>query len=361
MLYTTKLKSIFIEMEIIMNIIVLCGGISPERDVSLTSGSVVASALRRLGHKAVLMDVFFGYTGSYDDPAEIFDKPYDDSVSKVGLEYPDLEAVKRSRKQDNDSRIGDNVIEICRCADIVFMALHGEDGENGKLQAMFDIMGIKYTGCGYLGSAMAMNKAVAKNQLQQNGILTPKGFNVNVNDAEYPCPGLPCVVKPCSGGSSVGTSIAYTEEEYKAALEVGFKYEDNVIAEQYIKGRECDVGVIAGKALPVIEICPKTGFYDYKNKYQSGMTDEYCPADLPDDITAKLQKAAVDVFNALLLDVYARMDFIVDEKGDVYCLEANTLPGMTPLSLLPQEAAAIGISYDELCQMIVDESLKKYN
>lgn len=344
-----------------MNIIVLCGGISPERDVSLTSGSVVASALRRSGHRAVLMDVFFGYTGDYNDPAEIFDRPYDDSISQVGENAPDIEAVKRSRTQDNDSRIGDNVIEICRSADIVFMALHGEDGENGKLQALFDVMGIKYTGCGYLGSAMAMNKGVAKKLFQQNGILTPNGFAVNKYDSEYNCPGLPCVVKPCSGGSSVGTSIAYTEEEYKTALELAFKYEDNVIAEQYIKGRECDVGVIAGKALPVIEICPKNGFYDYKNKYQSGLTDEYCPADLPQDVTEKLQRAAEAVFDALLLQVYARMDFMVDEKGDVFCLEANTLPGMTPLSLLPQEAAVVGISYEQLCEIIVEESLKKYN
>ncbi len=344
-----------------MNIIVLCGGISPERDVSLTSGSVVASALRRRGHRAVLMDLFFGYREKYDDPAEIFERPYDDSISKVGEDAPDIEAVKRSRVQDNDSRIGDNVIEVCRAADIVFMALHGEDGENGKIQALFDIMGIKYTGCGYLGSAMAMNKGVAKKMFRENGILTPEGYVLKRTDEVFPTPGYPCVVKPCSGGSSVGTSIAHNDDEYMAALKLAFKYDTEVVSELYIKGRECDVGVIAGKALPVIEICPKTGFYDYKNKYQSGLTDEYCPADLPDDVTLKLQRAAEAVFGALHLDVYARMDFMVDQKGDVYCLEANTLPGMTPMSLLPQEAAAVGISYEELCELIVHESLKKYN
>jgi D-alanine-D-alanine ligase len=344
-----------------MNIIVLCGGISPERDVSLTSGSVVASALRRRGHRAVLMDLFFGYREKYDDPAEIFERPYDDSISKVGEDAPDIDAVKRSRVQDNDSRIGDNVIEVCRAADIVFMALHGEDGENGKIQALFDIMGIKYTGCGYLGSAMAMNKGVAKKMFRENGILTPEGYVLKRTDEVFPTPGYPCVVKPCSGGSSVGTSIAHNDDEYMAALKLAFKYDTEVVSELYIKGRECDVGVIAGKALPVIEICPKTGFYDYKNKYQSGLTDEYCPADLPDDVTLKLQRAAEAVFGALHLDVYARMDFMVDQKGDVYCLEANTLPGMTPMSLLPQEAAAVGISYEELCELIVRESLKKYN
>ena len=343
-----------------MDIIVLCGGISPERDVSLTSGSLVASSLRKMGHRVVLMDVFFGYTEPYSDPAEIFDHPFDDSVTAVGEHAPDIEAVKKSRKQANNSRIGDNVIEVCRAADIVFMALHGEDGENGKIQAMFDLAGIKYTGCGYLGSAMAMNKGVTKKVLRESGILTPEGFVVHKTDAEYRDPGFPCVVKPCSGGSSVGTSIAHDRVEYLAALELAFRYEDSAVCERYIKGRECDVGVIDGKALPVIEICPKSGFYDYKNKYQSGMTDEYCPADLPAETTEKLQRAAEAVFEALILDVYARMDFIVDADGDVYCLEANTLPGMTPISLLPQEAAAVGISYDRLCEIIVEKSLEKY-
>ena len=144
-------------------------------------------------------------------------------------------------------------------------------------------------------------------------------------------------------------------------MELGFRYEDNLIVEQYVKGRECDVGVICGKALPVIEICPKNGWFDYTNKYQSGMTDEYCPADIPEDIAKKLQEAAVKVFDALFLEVYSRMDFIVDESGTPWCLEANTLPGLTPASLMPKEAAAAGIPYDEFCELIVTESLKKYN
>jgi D-alanine-D-alanine ligase len=344
-----------------MDIIVLCGGLSMERDVSLTSGAMVTSALRRLGHRAVMIDVFFGYTGSYSDPKEIFDMSGDGDISAVSDSVPDLETVKASRCQANSSRIGDNVIEVCRAADIVFMALHGEDGENGKLQAMFDVMDIKYTGCGYLGSAIAMNKGVSKQLFIQNDILTPMGITVNKNDKKYGNVGFPCVVKPRSGGSSVGTSVVTDPEEYENALSFAFQYEDDVIVEQYIKGRECDVGIIDGKALPVIEICPKQGFYDYKNKYQSGMTDEYCPADLADEITEKLQAAAEKVFKVLMLDVYARLDFIVDSKGDVYCLEANTLPGMTPISLLPQEAAAAGMDFDSLCQAIIDGSMKKYN
>ena len=339
----------------IMNIVVLCGGLSVERDVSLSSAMQIAQALRNNGHRAVIIDSFFGYTGKYGDPADIFSMPYIDPEIGIGQKAPDIDAVKRSRVQDNDSRIGDNVIEICRAADIVFMALHGEDGEDGKLQAMFDIMDIRYTGCGYFGSALAMNKAVAKCLFRQNGILTPESLTLSRGASSYGSVGFPCVVKPCSG-----TSVVYDESEYDAALQLAFKYDSSVVIEQFIKGRECDVGVIAGKALPVIEICPKSGFYNYENKYQSGLTDEYCPADLDDDITAKIQKAAEDVFNTLGLDVYARMDFIVSENGDVYCLEANTLPGMTPLSLLPQEAAAVGISYSDLCELIISESMKKY-
>ncbi|MBR5329837.1 MAG: D-alanine--D-alanine ligase [Firmicutes bacterium] len=345
-----------------MDIVVLCGGLSMERDVSITSGTMITEALKKSGHRAVLVDMFFGYTDNYTDPKEIFAKEYSGTPQAGISEVPDLKAIRAQRPGNSDDRIGGNLIEICKAADIVFMALHGEDGEDGKIQALFDIYGIKYTGCGYLGSGMAMNKGVAKQIFAQNGILTPKGITVNkYEEKPYRNAGFPCVVKPRSGGSSVGTSIVSDESEYEKALEFGFLYEDNLIVEQYVKGRECDVAVLAGKALPVIEICPKTGFYDYKNKYQSGLTDEYCPADLPEEITAKLLKAAEDVFFALGLDVYCRIDFIVDDKGDVYCLEANTLPGMTPLSLLPQEAAAAGISYEELCELIIKESLKKYN
>jgi D-alanine-D-alanine ligase len=270
-----------------MNIIVLCGGLSSERDVSLTSGSKIAAALRSRGHRAVLVDVFFGYKGKYSSPADIFSAPYDDSAVCVSESIPDIEAVKKSRTQDNNSIIGDNVIEICRAADIVFMALHGAEGENGKIQALFDLMDIKYTGCGYLGSAIAMNKPAAKSLMAQNGILPPRGITLSRGKQVPPPPHLPCVVKPCSGGSSVGTSIAQNEEEYLSAVELSFRYDDCGLAEEYIKGRECDVGVIGGAALPVIEICPKSGFYDYKNKYQAGMTDEYCPADLPDETTRR--------------------------------------------------------------------------
>lgn len=342
-----------------MNIIVLCGGLSQERDVSITSGRHAAAALRELGHRAVLMDLFFGYTLPYDKPEDVFTAEYFDDLGGITDDVPDLEAIKSART-GGLGRMGSNVLELCAAADMVFMALHGDDGEDGKVQAMFDLAGIRYTGTGSLGSGLAMNKGIAKELFLQNGISTPVGITVNKHDAVYPNVGFPCVVKPRSGGSSVGTSVVEKEADYAPALELAFRYEDNVLVEQFVKGRECDVGVIAGRALPAIEICPKSGWFDYKNKYQSGMTDEYCPADLPEETEQLLRQQALKVFDALMLEVYARMDFIVDADGKAWCLEANTLPGLTPASLMPKEAAAAGISYRDFCGLILTESLKKY-
>ena len=345
-----------------MNIIVLCGGLSLERDVSLKSGAMIARALRENGHRAVLVDAFFGYTGEYSDPREIFERPVDDGAAEISADVPDLEAVKASRAQDNDARVGDNLIEVCRAADMVFLGLHGADGEDGRLQAMFDIAGIKYTGSGHLGSACAMDKETAKRLMAAAGIRVAEGVNITRATAHAPAPFLPCVVKPRSGGSSVGTSIAHTEQEYADALGLGFAYADELLVERYIKGREINVGVLAGEALPPIEIVPKMGFFDYKNKYQDGVTDEICPIPgLPEALERELREAAVKVYDALGLEVYARMDFIVDGEGRIWCLEANTLPGMTPASLLPKEARVAGIGYNELCERIIAESMRRFS
>ena len=171
---------------------------------------------------------------------------------------------------------------------------------------------------------------------------------------------LPVVVKPCSGGSSIGVYIVDTEEAYREALEKSFCYEDEVVVEPYIKGREFAVGIIDGKALPVIEIIPKTGFFDYANKYQSGCTEEICPAQIDDETAGRMQRATELAFKALKLDVYSRADFLLDAKGDIYCLEMNTLPGMTSASLLPKEAKAAGIEYGDLCELIIEKSLARY-
>ncbi len=344
-----------------MKVAVLCGGLSNERDVSISTGTGVVNALRAKGHKAVLIDLFFGYQGKYSDPNEVFDAPCDNESYTVAETTPDIEKIKASRKQDNDSVMGDNVIEICRCADMTFLALHGDIGENGKLQAAFDIAGVRYTGSGYLGSAIAMNKALSKKLFLQSGIPTPPSITLRRGEPYPDTIVYPCVVKPCSGGSSVGTSIVRSQEEFQAAAELAFKYEDSIIVEKYISGRELTVGVIEGKAMPVIEIIVKDGFYDYKNKYQAGATLEVCPAQITPEQTEKVQRLAERVMQCLMIDCYCRSDFIMDSTdGEIYCFEANTLPGMTPTSLIPQMATAEGMDFGQLCEKIIESALKKY-
>lgn len=341
-----------------MKIAVVCGGLSNERDVSITSGSCVARALREKGHKVVLLDLYYGYSGKYMDPAELFEREQEDLRYSVREETPDIEKMIA----DGDvSRIGKNVIEICRAADISFLALHGEDGENGKVQATFDMFGIRYTGSGYLGSALAMNKELSKVLFRHSGIPTPAGIVLEKGAESYEDVGFPCVVKPCSGGSSVGTSIVYSRDEYDAALEFAFRFEARVLVERYVKGRELTVGVMDGRAMPVIEIIPKSGWYDYKNKYQAGLTEELCPAPLSPEDTDRVQRLAERVAEALMIDVYCRADFLMDESdGQLYCLEANTLPGMTPTSLVPQMGAAQGMDFGEVCEKIIAVSMEKY-
>ncbi len=350
-----------------MKIVVLAGGLSTERDVSLASGAGILKTLRERGHEAFLLDVYLGFPYDADKLEEVFSLPNAGLEIAEGIKTtePDLPAIKASREDQSDCFVGPNVIEICRLADIVFMGLHGDVGENGKLQATFDILGIRYTGPNYLGSALAMDKGIAKKIFKMSGVPTPLGTSVkraqkDVTLAELGL-SLPVVVKPCSGGSSIGVYIVNTEKEYREAIEKYFRYEDEVVIEPYIKGREFAVGIIDGKALPVIEIIPKTGFFDYANKYQAGATDEICPAQIPEEIAEKMQRATELAFKSLKLDIYSRADFLLDENGDIYCLEVNTLPGMTATSLLPQEAKAAGIEYGELCELIIEKSLERYN
>ena len=343
-----------------MNIVVLAGGLSPERNVSLTSGSLIASALRRKGHGVILVDLYEGFEGEINE--KLFSSDRDLSLG-IGREVPDLEKIielNGGRRQP----VGPNVIELCRMADVTFLALHGAMGENGQLQAILDIEGIKYTGSGYIGSLLAMDKDVAKKMLRYAGVLTPDWICF---DTKAPTPldeiisaiGFPCVVKPCSCGSSVGVSLADTPEELGAAIEAAQKYEGLILIEKRIIGRELSQGFINGRALPPVEIIPKCGFYDYANKYQAGATEEICPAPLTAEELKTVSEATAKGFAALRLGGYARIDYILDSEGRAWCLEANTLPGMTPTSLLPQEAAAVGIGYDELCEILATLALEK--
>lgn len=340
-----------------MNIVVLAGGTSTERDVSLMTGSMIYKALKGNGHRAVLLDVYLGYEGPLEG---VFEKETDwaAAVGEISESNPDLNAVKALRKDGGKSFFGPNVLELCGMCDCVFMALHGANGEDGKIQACFELLGIPYTGTDFVSSAMAMDKGITKDIFKAYGIPTPAGIRLKKGACEEERVPFPCIVKACCGGSSVGVCIAGDESEYEAAKAEAFRYDEEVVIEQYIEGREFSVGVMNGEALPVIEIAPKVGFYDYRNKYQAGSTVETCPAELPEDKTKELQEMAERVFCALRLKNYARMDFRMDDRGKVYCLEANTLPGMTPTSLLPQEAAAVGISFGELCEKIIAAALK---
>ena len=308
-----------------MKIVVLAGGLSTERDVSINSATQVCKALREKGHQAVILDIFLGHRKSGDDLTGIFDG--DPQLTKLSDQIqsvdPDLDQIRAMREGDPDCLFGPNVIEICRMADIVYMGLHGAEGENGKVQAAFDVMGIRYTGSGYLGSAMAMDKGVAKKMFQAANVPTPKGFSFKKgakDTAERVKEelGFPCVVKPCCGGSSVGVSFAENEEQYEEALKLAFHYEDEVVVEECIHGREFSAGVVAGRALPVIEIIPKTGFYDYKTKYQAGMAEDVCPAELSEELTKRMQGYALDVYHALKLEVYGRIDFLLKDNDEMY-------------------------------------------
>lgn len=349
-----------------MDIVVLAGGLSSERDVSFKTGDMVTRALKSNGHRVILLDVFMGYLDeevSLEQPFAHADE-ISIAVSSIPEAAPDLAKVRASRKDTSDAFFGPNVLQLCRMADIVFMALHGENGENGKVQAALDLFGIRYTGSDYFSSAIAMNKAVTKQFYRENGIPTPRGIAMSrenrENDLRQLGISLPCVVKPCCGGSSIGVTIVHTEQDFAAALDEAFAWEEELVIEEYVEGREFSVGVMEGKALPVIEIAPIEGFYDYKNKYKAGSTVETCPADISAELTAQMQHYAEAAAKAIGLNTYSRTDFLLNAKNEIYCLESNTLPGMTPTSLLPQEAAAAGISFEQLCEKIIEISMRKY-
>ena len=298
---------------------------------------------------------------------------------------PDLEAVKAARARANTGAragtginaclIGEGILSVCADADITFNALHGAIGENGQLQAVFNVNGIKYTGTDYEGSFLAMDKPLAKDLMRIHGIRTPDWSVVDNGacaagraetddmgrDEALRRIGYPCFIKPCGCGSSVGVSCVNNPGEMEAAVNYAFKYEKRILAERKITGREFSVGVLGGQSLPPIEIIPRAGFFDYYNKYQNGATLEICPPlDLSESADKAMRDAALKVHDILRLGDYSRMDVILDDDENVYCLETNTLPGMTPTSLLPKEAAAAGITYPQLCNRIVMLALERY-
>lgn len=344
-----------------MKILVLAGGLSPERNVSLSSGSLIAEALRGRGHQVALVDLFFGLDHYEGEPESLYNAPIPEKFKRVSREAPDLEEVRAGRKDQSPSAIGPGVLDLCRSADVVFLALHGACGEDGRIQATLDLLGVPYTGSGCLGSAIAMDKDLTK-RLVADQVTTPRWETATVTEENLAeltgQTSLPVVVKPIDSGSSIGVYIAHTREELARALAESIKLGGRTVLEQYIQGREIQVAVLDDQALPSIEIIPKEGFYDYENKYQPGAAVEVCPAEIPEEWEQNLRAAAERVFRTVGLSVYSRADFIVTEDGTPYFLEINTLPGMTPTSLVPQEAAAVGIDYGTLCETIIQKSLE---
>ena len=326
------------------------GGTSSERDVSLASGLRVAAALRSRGHTVTSVDTVRGALSAAEERTLLAGRvmhtlpPDRDALARLSRET--LPATIRS--------LGSN-----RDADVVFIGLHGGQGEDGTLQALLDLTGVPYTGSGHLASALAMDKDLSKRLFREAGVRTPEWLMAPAGDEDIVSTlGLPVIVKPSKQGSTVGLTLVKERPGLQPAIAEARKFDDEVMIEQFIAGREITVGILGGAALPVGEIIPKHEIYDYECKYTAGMAREEFPARLSPAETRAAQDLAMLAFRALKLSGYARIDFRMTVDGTFYCLEANTLPGMTELSLIPQAAAAAGISFPELCEQIVQAALQ---
>ena len=333
-----------------MKITVLMGGESAERNVSLASGIRIVLALRSRGHDVIAFDPSRGLIDSTEEQRL--------ASSTVGTEPPSLDSLAKTT--GGAFLHGLETLPEISQADVVFLALHGGMGEDGTIQALLDMAHVRYTGTGHLSSALAMDKDLSKKLFRMGGVQTADWLMApaSVDEVEKAL-GFPVVVKPSKQGSTVGLSVVKQPGHLEAAITEAWRYDDEVMIEQFIPGRELTVGILENKALPVGEIKPVHEIYDYECKYTAGMATEEFPAKLSMEQTSRVQQQAVAAFKALKLKGYARIDFRLSESdddaggGEFYCLEANTLPGMTELSLIPQGAAAAGISFPELCERIV--------
>jgi D-alanine-D-alanine ligase len=334
-----------------MKITVLMGGTSAERDVSLASGVRIARALRGRGHEVLSVDTARGVIEAEDEEAMM-------RGVIVKTEPPSVEALREMARTSLSPTLG--TMPAIREVDVVFLALHGGQGEDGTLQALLDMAGVRYTGSGHLASALAMDKDLSKLLFRAAGVATAdwmmvtEGSDLAKARKRFTASGIgfPVVVKPSKQGSTVGLAIVRQERELGGAIREALRYDDEVMLEQFVPGRELTVAILGDEALPVGEIFPKHEIYDYECKYTAGMAHEEFPAKLGARATAEVQRQALAAFRALKLDGYARIDFRMSDDDRFYCLEANTLPGMTGTSLVPQAAAAAGIPFDELCERI---------
>lgn len=329
-----------------LRITLLMGGTSSERDVSLASGLRMAEALRSRGHEVTAIDTAHGVLSAAEQQAML-------EGGVMRTVPPDVVVLARMERSLPQAMSG------LPAADVVMLALHGGRGEDGTIQALLDLTGVPYTGSGHLASALAMDKDLSKRLFQSVGVPTAKWTMAPVDSATVEKAfGFPCIVKPSKQGSTVGLSLVKRPEDLQAAIEQAAQFDDEVMVEQFIAGRELTVAVLGDEALPVGEIIPKHELYDYECKYTPGMAREVFPAELTEEQTQRVQRYALSAFRVLKLQGCARIDFRLGADNEFYCLEANTLPGMTGLSLVPQAAAAAGISFPELCERIVGLALK---
>ena len=330
-------------------IALITGGSTPERHVALAGAGRVADALRSRGHDVRVVDTYRGLLSAAQE-AEHLD-------SSVGLEPPDAtELAAIGAREDIAALV--RMPEVREC-DLVFLVLHGRQGEGGQVQAALELAGLNFVGSGAVGSLLAMDKDVSKRLFREGSIPTPDWEMWPADDEAIARLGLPLVVKPSRVGSTVGLTVVYRREDVESAVETALRYDREVLLETFVDGRELTVGVLGDEALAVGEILPEHEIFDYECKYTPGMSEEVFPARIDDDITASAKTLALRVHRALKLKDFSRVDFRVDLEGQLWCLEANTLPGMTSTSLLPQSAQAAGIPFDALCQRICDLALTR--
>lgn len=336
-----------------MRLTVLLGGVSAERDVSLSSGLRMAAALRETGLEVTCFDPAFGVLSPETEHSLL--------AAGVGKAPPALGELAELRHRTLSADwINHSTIRNTEC---VVLGLHGGQGEDGTVQAALDLVGVPYTGSGHLASALAMDKHLSKIVLRHAGVPTadwlmaplPGALPLDAGAVSAQV-GWPAVVKPSRQGSTVGLSIVHGAAELPPAIEEAYKFDDAVMVERYVAGREFTVGVIGDEALPVIEIVPAKALYDYECKYTPGMAREFV-ADLPPETVERITAYSLQAFSACGLRGYGRVDFRMDPDGGLWCLELNTLPGMTPTSLIPQAAAAAGLSFPSLCDRIVELAL----
>ncbi|MFI5235943.1 MAG: D-alanine--D-alanine ligase [Gemmatimonadales bacterium] len=326
-----------------MNITVLTGGASAERDVALASAVQVIAALRSRKHNVSVVDTVRGEIARADEASLI--------PARVGHAPPSTDTLLTQQRDLLVGRLSQ--LPAVRNAEVIFLALHGGWGEDGTLQAVLDVIGVPYTGSGPLGSAVAMDKDISKILFRAAGVPVAEWLMAPASEEEIEHRlGFPCVVKPSKQGSTVGLSVVKKKTELAAAIALAARFDNEVMIERFIPGRELTVGILDGEALAVGEIIPQHEIFDYECKYQPGMSREIFPAELPATVTAEAQRLGLLAHRALKLGSYSRADFRLSPRNELVCLEVNTLPGMTATSLMPQSGAAVGISFGELCERI---------